>query len=105
MKTSPEIVKAGAKEVVKQLNSKGWNTKWEMEGPDSTGIEATYGEGGDILVQVKASVSPAYPSHLSVEEIQNIKSRAANLGKDAYLARVNFANSNLTDCSIKFEKL
>lgn len=83
MLTPTQIGEIGERHVVAALRQNNHaNIKVNTRAPGSTDIETN-----SILVQVKTSLGgvPAYPSS---DEIRNLKSRAAKLGKEAYVAQV-----------------
>jgi hypothetical protein len=94
--TPQQIGAAGEQIVGDWLKANGYpkvvvNTKL----PGSTDIEAD-GATRKLLVQVKTAQKPSWPTDPSGEEIRNIKSRASNTGREAWIAKATLdANLNL----------
>ena len=82
-----QIGATGEQIVNEWLISKGYKTNLNTRQPGSTDIKAV-GSEASVLVQVKTAMSPSVPSDLSPDEIRNIKSRAAQLGYQAWQATV-----------------
>lgn len=82
-----EIGNIGEKHVVAWLKTKNFsNISHDTRLPGSTDIEADGKES--LLIQVKTAIYPSSPGYLSSDEIRNIKSRASNTNRIAYIAKV-----------------
>jgi hypothetical protein len=89
--TPNEVGTIGENHVADWLRQRGYvNIKVDTHGPGSTDIEAdsSIPDTPNILVQVKSTATSKKPAGLSSDEKRNLKSRAGNLGRDAYLAQV-----------------
>lgn len=93
--TTTEIGTAGERAVVAALKSDGWVGTWDTKGAGSTDVEAKKGSR-HVLIQVKAALEGTTPAQLSSDELRNIKSRAAKLGAEAWLAQVTLSKANLS---------
>lgn len=87
MPTQVQIGQAGERIVNQWLRNNGYSTNLDTRLPGSTDIEAN-GTKASLLVQVKSSVQPSEAASLSADEEKNIKSRATNLRREAWEARV-----------------
>jgi flagellar hook protein FlgE len=99
---SAQIGQYGEQHVAARLRSNGYTTNQNTRLPGSTDIEADGKES--ILVQVKTAVSPNQPSYPSSDEIRNIKSRASNSNRTAYVAQVMIDSSGNLVGEIKWSK-
>ena len=99
---SAQIGQYGEQHVDAWLRTKGYTTNQNTRLPGSTDIEADGEES--ILVQVKTAVSPNQPSYPSSEEIRNIKSRASNSNRTAFVAQVTIDSSGNIVGEIKWSK-
>ena len=89
-----QIGQYGEQHVAAWLRQKEYAVNQNTRLPGSTDIEADGQES--ILVQVKTAVSPDEPAYPSSGEIRNIKSRASNTNRTAYVAQVKIdANGQL----------
>jgi len=104
MPTQVEIGQKGERIVAAWLKEKGYTTNVDTKAPGSTDIEAK-ASSGNLLVQVKAAVSPNQPADLSSDEVRNIKSRASNLGWTAWEARVQLDSHLVLLGEIQWRKL
>ena len=97
-----QIGQYGEQHVAAWLRQRGYVVRQDTRLPGSTDIEADGQES--ILVQVKTAVSPEEPAYPSSDEIRNIKSRASNSNRTAYVAQVKIdTNGNLVG-EIKWTK-
>jgi hypothetical protein len=88
-----EIDARGEQIVSDTLQQTFYQTKVNTELPGTTYIEAEeVSSVAKILVQVKSAVGPSSPNGLTEEELLNIKSKAANIGAQPYLAQVQLDN-------------
>jgi Holliday junction resolvase len=96
---------AGERSVVTWLENKGFTiVKWAAESPGSKNIEAKSGNQL-LLIQVKSSVQQEDSSPLTSAEEEDIKSRATEIGAEAWEARVQLASSLQLLGKIKWRKL
>ena len=87
MPTRDEIVDAGERIVAGWLSAKGYSIKAHARISGSTDIEAI-GRDRKLLVLVKSSLAPDWPSSLAREEEEDVMLRAARLAYQAWEARV-----------------
>jgi hypothetical protein len=81
-----QIGDIGERHVAAWLRQNGYTVMQNTKLPGSTDIEA---DGpASLLVQVKTAAFPSEPAYPSDDEIRNIKSRASNLKRTAYVAQV-----------------
>jgi len=90
--TSKEIGDFGEQHAADELRGMGYSTNVDTKQPGSTDIEAN-GARADgtklsLLVQVKTTVHPGVPEEPWPDEIRNIKSRAGNTNRTAFIALV-----------------
>lgn len=85
--TSQEIGTAGEQIVGSWLKQNGYSVIVNTNLPGSTDIEAN-GTKVNLLVQVKTAEHPNEPQMPSSDEIRNIKSRASNTSRQAWIAQV-----------------
>lgn len=102
--TAAEIGQIGEKIVAKWLRDKGYTVSQNTKQPGSTDIEAD-GTSRKLLVQVKTAVSPNTLSGLTSDEERNIKSRAASLKRQAWLAQVTLNTDYTLKGSIAWTEL
>ncbi len=81
-----EIGQCGKEHILAWLKSDGYSIVQDSQQAGSADVEADGPE--KILVQVKTAVWPASPAGLSEEEARSFRSRAASLGRVAFLAHV-----------------
>ena len=97
-----QIGQYGEKYVAAWLKAQGYTVKQNTKLPGSTDIEAD-GQAS-ILVQVKTAISPSEPAYPSSDEIRNIKSRAGNSNRTAYVAQVTIDSLGNLVGEIKWSK-
>ncbi len=95
-----QIGQYGEQHVAAWLRQRGYTVNRNTRLPGSTDIEADGKE--TILVQVKTAVSPSEPSYPSSDEIRNIKSRASNTNRTAYVAQVTIDSAGILAGEIKW---
>jgi len=98
---------AGERSVVTWLEEKGFTVvKWHAESPGPRNIEAKSGSAQvHLLVQVRTSVQPEDPPSLTSSEEEDIKSRATQIGAEAWEARVQLDSNLQLLGKIKWRKL
>jgi hypothetical protein len=82
-----DIGRIGELYVVASLRGQDFKVKHDTRLPGASDIEAR-SAGANRLVQVKTALTPNHPDELSPEETQKIKTRAARLGWQAWLAQL-----------------
>jgi len=88
-----QIGQFGERLVASWLSQNGYSGMQYTRLPGSTDIQADGKE--KVLVQVKTAMHPNEPAYPSADEIRNIKSRAANLTRIAFVAQVQIdSNGN-----------
>ena len=97
-----QIGQYGEQHVASWLRGQGYTVNQNTRLPGSTDIEADGQER--ILVQVKTAGSPNEPSYPSADEIRNIKSRASNINRTAYVAQVTIDSSGNLVGEIRWSK-
>ncbi|MBM3475593.1 MAG: hypothetical protein FJX75_20200 [Armatimonadetes bacterium] len=101
--TAAEIGAAGEAHAAEWLKSKGYTATVNTRLPGSTDIEA---DGpASLLVQAKSAVYPNAPADLTPDEERNIKSRASNTKREAWLAKVTMNNDLRLRGEIAWKKL
>ena len=97
-----QIGQYGEQHVAAWLRQQGYTVNQNTKLPGSTDIQADGPKS--ILVQVKTAVPPNEPSYPSSDEIRNIKSRATNTNRSAYIARVKIDSEAKLVGEIKWTK-
>ena len=104
MATSADIVRIGEQIIATHLVEEEYRTNIDTKSPDYPYIEAL-GFTKNLLVQVKTAVSPNEPDSLSIDEERNIKSRAAEISYEAWEAKVQLDDKNISRGQPFFRKL
>ena len=97
-----QIGEIGERHVAAWLGKQGYTVTQNTRLPGSTDIQANGQE--PILVQVKTAVSPEEPAYPSGDEIRNIKSRATNLNRTAYVAQVQISAQGTLTKEIRWSR-
>jgi Holliday junction resolvase len=96
---------AGERSVVTWLENKGFMiVKWDAESLGSKNIEAKSGSQR-LLIQVKSSVQQEDSTPMTSAQKEDIESRAAKIGAEAWEARVQLASNLQLVGKIKWKKL
>jgi len=101
--TPAQIGKIGEHHVATWFQLNGYTVTLNARLPGSTDIEAD-GRAA-ILVQVKTAVHPEEPADLSADELRNIRSRAADARRTAYMAKVTINASGGLVRDIRWTRL
>ena len=103
--TTVEIGNAGESLVSQDLKQRGYtNIVQDTFQPGAVDVKADHTKG-NVLIQVKTSVSPGQPADLSTEEKTKIKQRALNNKRTAYSAQLQINNSKQLVGQIKYTPL
>jgi Holliday junction resolvase-like predicted endonuclease len=100
----PDIGQVGEKAVAAWLRGNGYSVNQNTALPGSTDIEAV-SQKASLLVQVKTAVYPNQPGQLDWEEVRNLKSRASNIGYEAWAAYVQINSQGQLVGQISWKKL
>jgi hypothetical protein len=104
MATTAETGNVAERLVARWLAEHGYTAKIDTTAPESTEIEAS-GNAKSLLVQVKSAEQPSTPDTLTSEEMRNITMRAAQLGFEAWEARVQLDQQLRQVGDIRWRKL
>jgi Holliday junction resolvase len=99
-----EIGNVGERHVEEYLRNRGYTCNRNTQLPGSTDIEASH-SSAKLLIQAKTAVHPEMPADLRPDELRNIKSRAAALGREAWLAQVTINPAGQLVKDIQWRKL
>lgn len=103
--TTVEIGTAGESLVSQDLKQRGYsNIIQDTFQPGSVDVKADHPKG-NVLIQVKTSVSPGQPAELSDEEKTKIKTRASSTKRTAFSAQLQINNSKQLVGQIKYTHL
>ncbi len=104
MTATMQVGNIGERLVAGWLADRGFTVGMDQDDPEHPGIQAR-GSLNALLVSVKTAIAPAVPSSLSPEEAQHLKDRAAQLGLEAWEARLQLSRDLQQLGGIQWRKL